>query len=117
MSKIYLYILFAAVVLGYFSWSQWHIGGLNKDKAKLEISVESQKLAINNLKAQAIAQAETFAKIQDVDDTEKLQSVLRKHSLERLAVAKPKLVKKAIQNATNKLFDNITAITSPDGVQ
>ena len=48
---------------------------------------------------------------------DELRNTLQKHNLTHLANKKPGLIEKRMQNATNKLWNDLSDITIPDGVQ
>lgn len=48
---------------------------------------------------------------------DELRNTLQKHNLTHLANKKPGLIEKRMQNATNKLWNDLSDITVPDGVQ
>lgn len=48
---------------------------------------------------------------------DELRNTLQKHNLTHLANKKPGLIEKRMQNATDKLWNDLSGITVPDGVQ
>ena len=48
---------------------------------------------------------------------DELRSTLQKHNLTHLANKKPGLIQNRMQNATDQLWDDLSGITDPDGVQ
>ena len=46
---------------------------------------------------------------------DELRATLQKHNLTSLAQRKPGLIEKRMQNATNKLWDDLRGITDPNG--
>ena len=76
-----------------FSWyykdTQKRMGVLYENNAKLEVSVRASEAYGDNLR-----------------------SVLQKHNLTMLSRKKPGLIEKRMNDATQKLFDDITADTT-----
>ena len=48
---------------------------------------------------------------------DQLRATLQKHNLTHLANKKPGLIEKRMQNATNRLWDDLAIITDPNGVR
>ena len=93
------------------------------NNAKLEIAVETSEASLKLLK-------EDNARLNQLNDTlninlskseaygDELRATLNKHNLTHLANKKPGPIEKRMQNATNKLWDDLESITTvPDRVQ
>ena len=95
--------------------SNLEIARLNN--AKLEAAVEISEQSLATVKADNIRlngltdtlnvelrKAETYG--------DELRATLQKHNLTHLAEKKPELIEKRMQNATDKLWDDLESITS-----
>lgn len=92
------------------------------NNAKLEIAVETSEASLTQLKADnARLNKLTDVLNEDLRKAERygdeLRNTLQKHNLTHLATKKPGLIEKRMQNATDKLWDDLTSITDPNGVQ
>ena len=65
--------------------------------------------ALNNQLGADLRKAEQYG--------DELRNTLQKHNLTHLANKKPGLIQKRMQDATDKLWDDLADITNPDGVQ
>jgi hypothetical protein len=87
--------------------------------AKMEVALEvsesslklerSENLRINELNIQLSTDLQKAEKYGD-----ELRATLQKHNLTHLANKKPGLIEKRMQNATDKLWDDLESITAPD---
>jgi len=87
--------------------------------AKMEVALEvsesslklerSENLRINELNMQLSTDLQKAEKYGD-----ELRATLQKHNLTHLANKKPGLIEKRMQNATDKLWDDLESITAPD---
>jgi hypothetical protein len=87
--------------------------------AKMEVALEvsesslklerSENLRINELNIQLSTDLQKAEQYGD-----ELRATLQKHNLTHLANKKPGLIEKRMQNATNKLWDDLESITAPD---
>ena len=82
----------------------------SEQSLKLE-RAESQRLGVLNQTLSAdLQKAEQYG--------DELRATLQKHNLTHLANKKPGLIEKRMQDATNKLWDDLESITAPNnGVQ
>ena len=90
--------------------------------AKMEVAVQVSESSIKMMQADIIKQAELNKTLQaDLQKAEQygdeLRATLQKHNLTALAQRKPALIEDRMQNATNKLWDDLRGITDPNGVQ
>lgn len=90
--------------------------------AKMEIAVQTSEASIKLMQEEAVRMNELnqqlgseLRKAEQYGD--ELRATLQKHDLTHLANKKPGLIQKRMQNATDKLWDDLSAITDPDGVQ
>ena len=93
--------------------------------AKLEAAVETSEASLkllkeDNARLNALSDQlnEDLRKAEQYGD--ELRATLQKHNLTHLANKKPGLIEKRMQNATDKLWDDLESITDPNaniGVQ
>ena len=86
--------------------------------AKLEAAVETSEASLkllkeDNARLNALSNQlnEDLRKAEQYGD--ELRSTLQKHNLTHLANKKPGLIEKRMQDATNKLWDDLESITTP----
>ena len=110
-----------AVMLISFSWyykdTQKRMGVLHEVAAKLEVSVRANEIALAATREDAARNAALNFQLQiKIQESEaygdNLRSVLQKHNLTMLSRKKPGLIEKRMNDATQKLFDDITADTT-----
>ena len=92
---------------------------MRENNAKLEVANETNQATINKMGADAERLNNlTNQLVQDLQKSEKygdeLRNTLNKHNLTHLANKKPGLIEKRMQNATDKLWDDLESITSSD---
>jgi len=93
--------------------------------AKMEIAVQTSEQSLKLERAETVRLGELNNKLSnDLQKAEQygdeLRATLQKHNLTHLANKKPGLIEKRMQNATNKLWDDLESITDPNadaGVQ
>ena len=90
--------------------------------AKMEVAVQTSEASLKMERENALAMAELNKNLQeDLQKAEQygdeLRNTLQKHNLTHLANKKPGLIEKRMQNATDKLWDDLADITAPDWVQ
>ena len=95
--------------------SNLEIARLNN--AKLESAIETSEQSLATLKADNIRLNALSNQLNaDLNKSEQygdeLRATLNKHNLTHLANKKPGPIEKRMQNATNKLWDNLESITS-----
>jgi len=103
----------------YYDTTQNTIAQLRENNAKLEVANETNQATINKMGADAERLNNlTNQLVQDLQKSEKygdeLRNTLNKHNLTHLANKKPGLIEKRMQNATDKLWDDLESITSSD---
>ena len=106
----------------YYKDTQQRIAILTENNATLEVAAQLQEETINtmiedvqrNSKLNRVLQKELQVAEQYGDE---LRNTLRKHNLTHLANKKPGLIERKMQNATNRLWDDLADITNPNGVQ
>ena len=117
-----LMLAMAGAFKWYYDSSQARITTLTENNAKLETAIKINEDSIKLLRQDAERQAKLTQQLQtDLQKAEQygdeLRSTLQKHNLTALAQRKPGLIEKRMQNATNKLCDDLRGITDPNGVQ
>ena len=129
MIKIYLFLIIlgvlGAVGFGgylYYKDTQQRIATLTANNAKLETAIQISEESIALLQSDITKNAELNNILQKGLQTaekygDELRATLQKHNLTHLANKKPGLIEKKMQNATNRLWDDLADITDPDGVQ
>jgi hypothetical protein len=126
MFKLYAIIIVVGLLGGigygakyYYDTTQNTIAQLRENNAKLEVANETNQATINKMGADAERLNNlTNQLVQDLQKSEKygdeLRNTLNKHNLTHLANKKPGLIEKRMQNATDKLWDDLESITSSD---
>ena len=129
MIKVYLFLIIMGVIGGvgyggymYYKDTQERIAILTDNNAKLEVAAQLQEETINTMIEDVERNAELNKELQDkLQLAEKygdqLRNTLRKHNLTHLANKKPSAIEKRMQNATNRLWDDLAVITDPNGVR
>jgi len=129
MIKVYLFLIImgvlGAVGFGgymYYKDTQQRIAILTENNAKLEIAIQISEESIttlqNDIEKNAELNRELQSQLQVAEQYgDQLRNTLRKHNLTHLANKKPGLIEKRMQNATNRLWDDLAVITDPNGVQ
>jgi hypothetical protein len=110
-------ILLGGVFYLYYNSSQNTISTLNKNNAKLETAVEIQKQTINSMEKQRDLQAKNIIELsrgleKAELEKEELRKKLNRHDLERIGRAKAGLLEKAINDGTDKAFEDLENETS-----
>jgi len=123
MFKLYAIIIVVGLLGGaaygakyYYDTTQNTIAQLRENNAKLEVANETNQATINKMGADAERLNNlTNQLVQDLQKSEKygdeLRNTLNKHNLTHLANKKPGLIEKRMQNATDKLWDDLESIT------
>ena len=124
MIRLYAMIFVIALLGGaayaakyYYDTTQATIAQLRENNAKLEVANEENQQTIkkmgedakrlNALKDQLSAD---LRKEEEYGD--ELRNTLNKHDMTHLANKKPGLIEKRMQNATDKLWDDLESVTS-----
>ena len=129
MIKVYLFLIIMGVLgaVGYGGYmyykdTQQRIATLTANNAKLETAVQISEQSIATLQSDIAKNAELNNRLQrELQIAEgygdQLRATLQKHNLTHLANKKPGLIERKMQNATNRLWNDLADITNPDGVQ
>lgn len=95
----------------------WQNNVLKENLVKIEAVYERQKTTILEMEKNFQLSVEENSKLQKRLVSQEaaidgLRKTLTKHDLTKIAKSKPKMLEKRINDATTKLFDDITTITS-----
>ena len=124
MFRIYAIVIVIGLVggavwgaYGYYKDTQQRISTLTQNNAKLKSANDTNTATIQQLNKNALALNQLIddlgselKKAEQYGD--ELRNTLRKHNLTHLANKKPGMIEKRMQNATDKLWDNLESITS-----
>mgnify|MGYP003325078534 FL=1 len=123
MIRLYAMIFVIALLGGaayaakyYYDTTQATIAQLRENNAKLEVANEENQATIQKMTEDAIRLnaltdqlGEDLRKAESYGD--ELRNTLNKHNLTHLANKKPGMIEKRMQNATDKLWDDLESIT------
>ena len=124
MFRIYAIVIVVGLVggavwgaYGYYKDTQQRISTLTQNNAKLKSANDTNTATIQQLNKNALALNQLIddlgselKKAEQYGD--ELRNTLRKHNLTHLANKKPGMIEKRMQNATDKLWDNLEYINS-----
>jgi hypothetical protein len=121
MIKLYLALIIAGLLAGaYYIYKDMEatIATLRENNAKLELVVETNQATIKAMEAQAALIAEANQQFQiRLQESERyrndLISKLQRHDLSKLSFQRPAMIEKRINDATQKLFDELESSTTP----
>jgi len=123
MIRLYAMIFVIALLGGaayaakyYYDTTQATIAQLRENNAKLEVANEENQQTIKKMGEDAIRlNALTDQLNADLRKAEKygdeLRETLNKHDLTHLANKRPGMIEKRMQNATDKLWDDLESVT------
>ena len=124
MFRIYAIVIVVGLVggavwgaYGYYKDTQQRISTLTQNNAKLKSANDTHTATIEQLNKNALALNQLIddlgselKKAEQYGD--ELRNTLRKHNLTHLANKKPGMIEKRMQNATDKLWDDLESVTS-----
>ena len=124
MFRIYAIVIVVGLVGGavwggytYYKDTQQRISTLTQNNAKLKSANDTNTATIQQLNKNALALNQLIddlgselKKAEQYGD--ELRNTLRKHNLTHLANKKPGMIEKRMQNATDKLWDDLESITN-----
>jgi hypothetical protein len=125
MIRIYIMIVVLGLVGGavygakyYYDTTQARIAQLQENNAKLEVAIQTSEASLELQKQETARLGELNMQLStDLQKAEQygdeLRNTLQKHNLTHLANKKPGLIEQRMQNATNKLWDDLADITDP----
>jgi len=125
MFRLYAIIIILGILGGaawaaksYYVSTQNTIAQLRENNAKLEVANQENQATINQMVADNKRLNELTDQLNiDLRKSEEygdeLRATLNKHNLTHLANKKPGLIEKRMQNATDKLWDDLESVTSP----
>ena len=117
---ILLVLLLVSSIAGggyfYYTDTQATIAQLRENNTQLKIVAEDNERAINAMKEDAETNAQLAAELTlELQESEQRRNALintfRRHDLTNLALKKPGLIEKRLNNGTEKAFDDIESIT------
>lgn len=124
MFRVYILIVVLGLLGGaayaakyYYDTTQATIAQLRENNAKLEVANEENQQTITKMQENNVALNKLTDQLnKDLRKSEEygdeLRNTLNKHNLTHLANKKPGLIEKRMQNATDKLWDDLESITS-----
>ena len=124
MFRVYILIVVLGLLGGavyvakyYYDTTQATIAQLRENNAKLEVANQENQQTIKKMGEDAIRlNALTDQLSTDLRKAEEygdeLRNTLNKHDMTHLANKKPGLIEKRMQNATDKLWDDLESVTS-----
>ena len=119
-------IAFVLVIIGLAGGGVLYVKKLQSDLetaranvAKMEVAVQTSENSLKLVQEETLKLAELNKNLSaDLQKAEQygdeLRATLQKHNLTHLANKKPGLIEKRMQNATNKLWDDLESITDPN---
>ena len=123
MIRLYA-IIFVVALLGgaawaaksYYTQTQMTIAQLRDNNAKLEVANEENQATITKMTENSVRLNKLTDQLnKDLRKSEEygdqLRNTLNKHNLTHLANKKPGLIEKRMQNATDKLWDDLESVT------
>ena len=126
MIKLYAIIIIVGILGGaaygakyYYDTTQNTIAQLRDNNAKLEVANKTNQATIEKMGQDSARLNELNSELNaNLRKSEKygdeLRDTLNKHNLTHLANKKPGLIEKRMQNATDKLWDDLESLTSDD---
>ena len=124
MVRLYAIIFIVAMLGGvayaakyYYDTTQATIAQLRENNAKLEVANEENQATITQMREDAVRLNQLADQLNDdlrkaEQYGDELRNTLNKHNLTHLANKKPGLIEKRMQNATDKLWDDLESVTS-----
>lgn len=90
--------------------------------ARMEVAVQTSEASLKLVQEETVRltalNQSLSADLQKAEQYgDELRNTLQKHNLTHLANKKPGLIQERMQNATDKLWDDLADITDPNGVQ
>lgn len=90
---------------------------MHENNAKLEVANEENQATITQMREDSVRLNQLADQLNDdlrkaEQYGDELRNTLNKHNLTHLANKKPGLIEKRMQNATDKLWDDLESVTS-----
>ena len=129
MIKLYAIIIIVGILCGaaygakyYYDTTQNTIAQLRDNNAKLEVANETNQATIEKMGQDSKRLNELNSELSvNLRKSERygdeLRDTLNKHNLTHLANKKPGLIEKRMQNATDKLWDDLESVTGDSGTE
>ena len=124
MLRVYIIVIILSVLGGcayaakyYYDTTQATIAQLRENNAKLEVANEENQQTIKKMGEDAkrlnALTDQLNADLRKAEEYgDELRNTLNKHDMTHLANKKPGLIEKRMQNATDKLWDDLESVTS-----
>jgi len=124
MPILIILLLFGSMLGGgyyYYTDTQATIRLLEQNNANLKVAAETNQATINRMQEDALAAQAQMQKLSErAKEAEQYQDdlirKLRRHNLTALAMQKPGMIEKRVNNATAKIFDELENDTNPSYV-
>lgn len=101
------------IILGGATYWLWNDNQtLKQNQVKLEYAIEEQKAAFNTMKESYERQGQALNNLQRANaqieaEKDRYLDIFRRHNLDRLALLKPGLVEKTLNDGTKAVFEEI----------
>lgn len=118
-SNIKVLLIVAAIFISYFFYSQYRISSLVEDNASISEKLETVEQTLARTR-DAVKIQKDFLRYSETQRQEaasqvrRLERTLAESDLERLSIAKPGLIERRINNATNEFFKEVERETNTD---
>ncbi len=123
MYKVFIILIVAGALSGYIIWQKWQMQILanevqrittERDAALVSVNTLEQTLAIQAAQVEAIQQKMAQMGAERAENRAKvayLKQLFGGHDLQNLMAKKPGIITKRMQNATDKVFTDLNAIS------
>ena len=110
MNQMLIGVIFVMGVGGFFLWEDYQ--GVKQENMALTVAVAEQKQTITAMKESYEKQGQSLQNMmrknaQIEQEMNSYLDIFRRHNLNQLAVAKPGMIEKRVNNATKQVFESI----------
>ena len=110
MNQILIGVILVMGVGGFFLWEDYQ--GVKQENMALTVAVAEQKQTITAMKESYKRQGQSLQNMmrknaQIEQEMNSYLDIFRRHNLNQLAVAKPGMIEKRVNNATKQVFESI----------
>ena len=110
MNQILIGVILVMGVGGFFLWEDYQ--GVKQENMALTVAVAEQKQTITAMKESYERQGQSLQNMmrknaQIEQEMNSYLDIFRRHNLNQLAVAKPGMIEKRVNNATKQVFESI----------
>lgn len=110
MNQILIGVILVMGVGGFFLWEDYQ--GVKQENMALTVAVAEQKQTITAMKESYERQGQSLQNMmrknaQIEQEMNSYLDIFRRHNLNQLAVAKPGMIEKRVNNATKEVFESI----------